>query len=578
MGVYYHKGHGCRTGSFSPFCRGVPEKLFYDRISATLKNRHSDYRTGEFMNNKALWERYQRYLCVCPSIGMQLDISRMGFPDDYLPRMEPAMQKAFHSMALLEAGAVANPDENRMVGHYWLRNPELSPSPEIRREIEQTVKAILKFVHAIHAGSIKPEKRARFTRMLCIGIGGSALGPQFVSDALGTSHDRLKPFFIDNTDPDGIDRVLSEIGNDLAESLTIVISKSGGTIETRNGMVETAEAYRKKKLKFEKHAVAITGVGSKLDIQAINEKWITRFPMWEWVGGRTSITSAVGLLPMALQGIDIIDFISGSSICDSFTKNKFTSNNPAALLALMWHYATDGHGSRDMVILPYKDRLHLFAKYLQQLIMESIGKEKDLLGKTVNQGITVFGNKGATDQHAYVQQLREGLNNFFATFIEVLEDRAGYSIEVEPGVTSGDYLNSYLQGTRNALYEKGRHSLTITIDRLDARSIGALIALYERAVGLYSSLVNINAYHQPGVEAGKKMAGAIIAIQNQVLAYLHKNPGQAFTAEEIARSISVEDSVEIIFKVLLHASANKDHKITKTAGKDLFSSKYESSR
>jgi glucose-6-phosphate isomerase len=530
------------------------------------------------MNSKALWERYQRHLCDCPAIGMQLDISRMGFPDDYLTRMESAMQQAFHSMALLEAGVVANPDENRMVGHYWLRSPERSPSPEIRREIEHTVKAIIKFVHAIHTGSIKPEMRARFTRLLCIGIGGSALGPQFVSDALGNSHDRLKPFFLDNTDPDGIDRVLSEIGNDLAETLTIVISKSGGTIETRNGMVETAEAYRRKKLKFEKHAVAVTGVGSKLDNQAINEKWITRFPMWDWVGGRTSITSAVGLLPMALQGIDIISFISGSSLCDTFTRNTVISNNPAALLALMWHYATDGRGSRDMVILPYKDRLHLFAKYLQQLIMESIGKEKDLQGKIVNQGITVYGNKGATDQHAYVQQLREGVNNFFVTFIEVLEDRAGRSIEIEPGVTSGDYLNGYLQGTRNALYENGRQSLTITIDRLDARSIGALIALYERAVGLYASLVNINAYHQPGVEAGKKMAGAVIAIQNQVLAYLHMNSGQSFTVEEIAKAISAEQSVETIFKVLLHASANKDHKIKKTAGKDIISSKYESSR
>jgi len=530
------------------------------------------------MNVKALWERYQHHLCVCPSIGMQLDISRMGFPDDYLRHMEPAVQNAFHSMALLESGVVANPDENRMVGHYWLRSPELSPSPEIRREIEQTVKSILKFANAVHTGSIKPEKRARFTRLLCIGIGGSALGPQFVSDALGTSHDRLKPFFLDNTDPDGIDRVLSEIGNHLAETLTIVISKSGGTIETRNGMMETAVAYRKNKLKFEKHAVAITGVGSKLDNEAINRKWIAKFPMWEWVGGRTSITSAVGLLPMALQGIDIIDFIGGASRCDAFTRNPVTSTNPAALLALMWHYATDGRGSRDMVIIPYKDRLQLFAKYLQQLIMESLGKEKDLDGKTVNQGIAVYGNKGATDQHAYVQQLREGVNNFFVTFIEVLEDRTGRSIEVEPGVTSGDYLNSYLQGTRNALYENGRHSLTITIDRLEARSIGALIALYERAVGLYASLVNINAYHQPGVEAGKKMAGAVIAIQNQVLAYLHKNSGQSFTVEEVAKAISAKESVEVIFKVLMHASANKDHKIKRTAGKEIFSSKYESSR
>jgi glucose-6-phosphate isomerase len=526
------------------------------------------------MNNSVLWERYKKYLCDCPSVGMTLDISRMDFADDYFSRMEPEMQKAFRSMAMLEAGAIANPDENRMVGHYWLRSPERAPMPDLRRAIEDTVKDILAFSHSVHIGSIKPQKRPRFTHLLCIGIGGSALGPQFVSDALGSHKDRLQTFFLDNTDPDGIDRVLSEIGDHLSKTLTVVISKSGGTIETRNGMIETAEAYRRKKLRFEKHAVAITGLGSKLDNQASSGKWLARFPMWDWVGGRTSITSAVGLLPMSLQGIDIIDFISGAALCDSFTRNTDTIINPAALLALMWYHATDGCGSRDMVILPYKDRLQLFAKYLQQLIMESLGKEKDLKGRTVNQGISVYGNKGTTDQHAYVQQLRDGVNNFFATFIEVLEDRSGRSLEVEPGVTCGDYLNSYLYGTRNALFENGRQSLTITIDRLDARSVGALIALYERAVGLYASLVNINAYHQPGVESGKKMAGAIIALQNKVLTHLHNHPGKAFSVEEIAKTIKAGDHVESIFKILQHSSANRDHKIKKTTGKDALSTKY----
>jgi len=528
------------------------------------------------MDNKKLWERYKNYLCDCPSVGMTLDISRMDFADDYLDRMESAMQAAFRSMALLEAGAVANPDEQRMVGHYWLRSPERAPSPEIRREIEDTVKAILRFAHAIHSGSIKPEKRTRFTRLLCIGIGGSALGPQFVSNALGSSRDRLKISFLDNTDPDGIDNVLSEIGNDLSGTLTVVISKSGGTVETRNGMIEVAEAYRRKKLKFERHAVAVTGVGSKLDKQAISGKWLLRFPMWDWVGGRTSITSAVGLLPMALQGIDIIDFISGAGLCDAFTRNTVTASNPSALLALMWYYATDGRGSRHMVILPYKDRLQLFARYLQQLIMESIGKEKDLDGRTVNQGITVYGNKGATDQHAYVQQLREGVKNFFATFIEVLDDRAGHSVEVEPGVTSGDYLNSYLQGTRNALYENGRQSLTITIERLDARTVGALIALYERTVGFYASLVNINAYHQPGVEAGKKMAGAVISLQAKVLSFLHTHPGRLFTADEVAASLGAEDLAEPVFAILRHASANKDHGVGMSPGKNAAGARFES--
>src|SRR5678816_3906734 len=119
-----------------------------------------------------------------------------------------------------------------------------------------------------------------------------------------------------------------------------------------------------------------------------------------------------------------------------------------------------------------------FSRYLQQLVMESIGKEFDLDGRVVNQGIAVYGNKGPTDQHAYVQQLREGVNNFFVTFIEVLKDRAmgasdgSAAIEVDPGVTSGDYLEGFFQGTRRALSENGRENMTITVDELTARTIG----------------------------------------------------------------------------------------------------------
>ena len=153
-----------------------------------------------------------------------------------------------------------------------------------------------------------------------------------------------------------------------------------------------------------------------------------------------------------------------------------------------------------MVILPYKDSLLLFSRYLQQLVMESLGKEKDLDGNKVCQGIAVYGNKGSTDQHAYVQQLREGVPNFFATIVEVLEDRRGKSIEVEPGITSGDYLSGFLQGTRQALYENNRDSITLTVVQVSPPIVGALIALYERAVGLYANLVNVNAYHQPGLE------------------------------------------------------------------------------
>jgi glucose-6-phosphate isomerase len=228
-----------------------------------------------------------------------------------------------------------------------------------------------------------------------------------------------------------------------------------------------------------------------------------------------------------------------------------------------------------MVILPYKDRLQLFPKYLQQLIMESLGKEKDLNGQIVNQGVSVYGNKGSTDQHAYVQQLREGLNNFFVTFIEVLKDREGRSLIIDGKDTSGDYLNAFLQGTRRALSEKDRESITITIEKIDARSVGAFIALYERAVGFYASLIHVNAYHQPGVEAGKKAAELVIELQTKALAFLKKEKGKSFTSEEIAAAIGAPEEVEMVFKLLEHASANVDHPIKKIPAGPVFRSRYQ---
>jgi glucose-6-phosphate isomerase len=205
-----------------------------------------------------------------------------------------------------------------------------------------------------------------------------------------------------------------------------------------------------------------------------------------------------------------------------------------------------------MVVLPYKDRLLLFSRYLQQLVMESLGKQLDLDGKRVEQGIAVYGNKGSTDQHAFVQQLRDGVNNFFVTFVRVLES-GGSPLEVEPGVTTGDYLDGFYIGTREALYGNDRQSMTITVRRVDARTIGALIALFERAVGLYASLIHINAYHQPGVEAGKKAAAALLSLQAKAHAALSGTPQ---TATQIAAAIGAADSAESVYLILEHLSAN----------------------
>lgn len=510
---------------------------------------------ASIMNLAPNWTRFCHRYFEFPELQLAVDLSCMGIPDDYFTAMQPRMAQAFDEMQALEGGAIANLDEQRMVGHYWLRAPELAPEPELTTVIERAVAQVKEFAQQVIAGKVAGAG-GRFENLLLIGIGGSALGPQFVERALTIPGKcPLKTHFFDNTDPDGMDVVLSQLQGQLERTLCVVISKSGGTKETRNGMLEARAAYEGAGLAFAKHVVAITGEGSALDQVARADGWLARFPMWDWVGGRTSEMSAVGLLPAALQGIDIEQLLAGARASDKVTRSREMSANPAALLALTWHFAAKDQG-KAMVVLPYKDRLELFSRYLQQLIMESLGKKLDRDGKQVHEGIVVYGNKGSTDQHAYVQQLVDGAHNFFITFLEVLTDRTGRSLEVEPGVTSGDYLSGFLLGTRRALADRERESVTLTIDAITPFTVGMLIALYERAVGFYATLVNVNAYHQPGVEAGKKAAGSAIDLQHAIVAHL-KSVGTALSAEQIAAAIGRGEEAVTVFKICQHLSRNQ---------------------
>ena len=180
-------------------------------------------------SKSALWARFQQHYTEFPTLGLALDLSRVNFPDSFLATMTRPMQRAFIAMAELEKGGIANPDERRMVGHYWLRQPALAPTKTIAGEIEATVADVKSFAAAVQAGTVAGASGS-FQNVLVIGIGGSALGPQFVAKALGQpATDRLKPFFFDNTDPDGMDKVLAELAGQLGRTLCVVISKSGGT-------------------------------------------------------------------------------------------------------------------------------------------------------------------------------------------------------------------------------------------------------------------------------------------------------------------------------------------------------------
>jgi len=526
------------------------------------------------MAKNVTWKQFKELCWWDDGLGFRLDYSRMGFADGFISRMEPAIARALEAMSALEGDTLANPDEKRKVGHYWLRAPELAPAPAISREISTTLDQVREFAAHIHAGDLAPQNARRFTRLLLVGIGGSALGPQLVDDALRGPGDPLSAHFFDNTDPDGMDRVVADIGDDLRRTLTLVISKSGSTPETRNGMLEVMAAYRRAGLDFGAHAVAVTGRGSRLADFAAENSFLGIFPMWDWVGGRTSVMSAVGLLPAALQGFAVDDLLSGARMMDELTRSGEARLNPALLLALAWHHAGEGRGLKDMVVIPYKDRLALFGRYLQQLVMESLGKELDLEGKVVHQGIAVYGNKGSTDQHAYVQQLREGVHNFFLTFIQVLEHRQGGSLDVEDNITSGDYLSGFMLGTRQALAEKGRATLTITIPAVTATSLGALIALFERAVGFYASMIGVNAYHQPGVEAGKTAARGVLDLQLALSMVLRENRGRWLTVDQLARETLSGTGPESVFHILEWLAANRRYGVVREAGPSPFQNRY----
>jgi len=498
-----------------------------------------------------LWQRFQALLWHDSELGIWLDPSRMALNGEDLLHLDPLFASAFAAMDALEAGAVANRDEERQVGHYWLRAPNRAPTPELQQLINREIDGLETFAHEVREGRRTAPTGTPFTDVLWIGIGGSGLGPLLMVKALQRMGQGIPFHFFDNVDPQGMSATLASLGPRLQTTLVVVVSKSGGTPEPRLGMQQARARVESVGGRWSQQAVAITMQGSQLDQLASSEGWLARFDMPDWVGGRTSITSAVGLLPAALIGADLRAFLDGAASMDRLTRDHALRRNPAALLAASWFVAGGGQGRRDMVVLPYRDRLEVFSRYLQQLVMESLGKKLDRNGNEVHQGLAVYGNKGSTDQHAYVQQLRDGLDNFFVVFIEALDEPV--DVSAINGDHPADFLAGFLQGTRAALCEGERQSLTITLERFNERSLGALIALFERAVGFYGELINVNAYHQPGVEAGKKAAAEILTLQEKLENTL--SSGQTYGLEVLQKALQIE-SPEPLFWILRHLCFN----------------------
>ncbi|MBT3379910.1 MAG: glucose-6-phosphate isomerase [Lentisphaerae bacterium] len=500
---------------------------------------------------------------IDPKTAFTLDMSHMGLDPAATAALSntdtaeavPPLAAAHKEMGKIEAGEIKNPDEKRQVTHF---------SDRLDYAGSAVFKAVEAFAEEVRGGTALADGKP-VEAVVINGIGGSALGPQLVQFAINGPYWNELPraarngfpkiYFLDNTDPVGQTDLKAAV--DPATTIVVTVSKSGGTRETLNNMTALEAWFSEHEVNFAAHAVAVTMAGSKLDAYAKENTWLKVFPMAESIGGRTSETNIVGHVPAALTGIDFGQLVAGGQYMDELTRAPELANNPAYQLASAWYVAGEGRGNRNMVIVPYSDRLVLLGKYLQQLVMESLGKELDLDDNVVHQGLTVYGNKGGTDAHAYIQQLNDGRDDFFVTFIEVLKDSE--ELPMGDGMSMGDYLHAFKDGLVNALSGKGRKVIQIILESLDAFAIGMIIALYERAVAFYAELIHINAFHQPGVQAYKLASGAVNDLQATLQTWIADRGDKSWegSAAAMAAELRAEDQVREVEGLLSKMAVNE---------------------
>lgn len=461
-----------------------------------------------------------------------------------------AQARALQMMRELEAGEVANPSEGRRVGHYWLRDPQTAPDAATREAITESHQQVFSL-------SPEPEKD-----LVLAGIGGSALGMKLVADALlpgRATKGRL--ICIDNADPQAIADGLARI--DLGRCNVAVVSKSGSTAETRDIAAAIRRHFETQGQDFQASAIAISQPDSPLFDQA--QDWKARFAIWDWVGGRTSLMSAAGLVPMQLLGLDGQAMLEGAAGVDRWTRPSTpsgtessaekTAPNAALRVAQAWFAQRHVGDVQALAILAYRERLGQLGRYLQQLIMESLGKNQTLDASAADEGLIVYGRTGSTDQHSIVQHLTHGRANSMTHFID---SREALTLDVDEARSPlSDRHLCRLYGTRQALLDRQRPFVSLSVPKVDERGIGALVAFFERCVGYYAGLAGINAYDQPGVQAGKKAAQGF---EEQLLA-LDKLLGSSWqSASALATHLQIDATIAWRFASQLVARGRAETK------------------
>ena len=437
------------------------------------------------------------------------------------------------------SGDLINETENRAVLHTALR---ANPSADIRVNGENvmaevaSVKAKIKaFSNAVISGSKKGYTGKAFTDVVNIGIGGSDLGPAMVVEALAYYQNHLKMHFVSNVDGDHVSEVIKGLNPET--TLFVVVSKTFTTQETlsnattiKNWFLETAS-----EADVAKHFAAVS-----TNLEAIENFGIDLenvFPMWDWVGGRFSLWSAVGLSIALSIGYDHFEgLLEGARAMDDHFKSADFQDNIPVMMALISVWYANFHGAESEAIIPYTQYLSRFAAYLQQGIMESNGKYVDRSGAKVNYqtGTIIWGEPGTNSQHAFFQLIHQGtkmiptdfigykkslhqkqdhhdklMSNFFAQTEALCKGKTKEEVIAEFEAKGTD-LKSVEHIIPFKVFEGNKPTNTFLIDQLTPKSLGSLIAAYEHKIFVQGVIWNIYSYDQWGVELGKQLANTIL--------------------------------------------------------------------
>ncbi len=506
-------------------------------LAEQIKKKHLRDLLGDKPRNESLLKHV-------PEV-MTLDMSREKIDQSVLEGFTSLFNKIDLNGKIdaMFGGEKINKTENRSVLHTALRRPVddafhlTIDGMDVNKSVEEVLSRIEAFSDKVRSGAHKGFSAKTLTNVVCIGIGGSYLGPEFVFEALRSDYrseqdEKRITRFLANVDPVDVGRALQ--GLDPESTLVIVISKTFTTAETMLNAVTvrnwTLAHYKKfgttfdEKSIIDSHFCAISTALEKTAAFGISNV----FGFWDWVGGRFSVCSAVGILPLALQfGFPACrEFLKGAHAVDEHfrTEKNYMSNIPV-LMGMLSVWNSSFLGIRSNAILPYSQALVRFVAHIQQLDMESNGKRVDMQGRAVDfaTGQTIFGEPGTNGQHSFYQLLHQGSEVISSDFIGFKRSLNPIRIEGE-AVSNHDELMSNFFAQPDALafgkHDDGGHkhfpgdrpSLSVLMPVCDAFHVGALLALYEHRTAVQAFIWDINAFDQWGVELGKVLAKGVRGI------------------------------------------------------------------